>query len=49
MPPATVIPNCATALGSEATFRQEFFCSFESLEGLVYTDFARCVAAGPGR
>jgi hypothetical protein len=34
------------ALG-EATFRQEYCCSFESLEGLVYPDFARCVTAGP--
>jgi hypothetical protein len=27
----------------EAWFRQEFECSFESMEGLVYPDFARCV------
>jgi hypothetical protein len=25
-------------------FRQEYGCSFEALEGLVYPDFARCVA-----
>jgi len=31
----------------EAVYRQEFCCSFESLEGLVYPDFARCVSAGP--
>jgi hypothetical protein len=24
-------------------FRQEFLCSFEAMEGLVYPDFARCV------
>jgi hypothetical protein len=30
------------ALG-ESTFRQEYCCSFEALEGLVYPDFARCV------
>jgi hypothetical protein len=34
------------ALG-ESWYRQEYLCSFESLEGLVYPDFARCVAAGP--
>jgi hypothetical protein len=27
----------------EACFRQEYFCSFEALEGLVYPDFAKCV------
>jgi hypothetical protein len=27
----------------ESWFRQEFCCSFEALEGLVYPDFARCV------
>ena len=30
------------ALG-ESWFRQEYLCSFESLQGLVYPDFARCV------
>src|SRR5262245_14904969 len=30
------------ALG-ESWFRQEYGCSFEALEGLVYPDFARCV------
>jgi hypothetical protein len=30
------------ALG-ESWFRQEYCCSFESLEGLVYPDFARCL------
>ncbi len=34
------------ALG-EAFFRQEYQCSFEALEGLVYPDFARCVVPGP--
>jgi hypothetical protein len=28
-------------------FRQEYQCSFEALEGLVYPDFARCVVHGP--
>jgi hypothetical protein len=32
------------ALG-ESWFRQEYCCSFEAMEGLVYPDFARCVAA----
>jgi hypothetical protein len=27
----------------ESFFRQEYGCSFEALEGLVYPDFARCV------
>jgi uncharacterized protein (TIGR03067 family) len=27
----------------ESWYRQEYFCSFEALEGLVYPDFARCV------
>ena len=31
----------------EAWFRQEYECSFEALEGLVYPDFARCVAYQP--
>jgi hypothetical protein len=30
------------ALG-ESWFRQEYCCSFEALEGLVYPDFARCL------
>ena len=34
------------ALG-ESWFRQEYFCSFESLQGLVYPEFARCVVPGP--
>jgi hypothetical protein len=34
------------ALG-ESWFRQEYCCSFEALEGLVYPDFARCVVPGP--
>lgn len=34
------------ALG-ESWFRQEYLCSFESLQGLVYPDFGRCVTAGP--
>jgi hypothetical protein len=37
------------ALGA-SWFRQEYGCSFEALEGLVYPDFARCVvrASEPG-
>ncbi len=31
----------------ESWFRQEYCCSFEALEGLVYPDFARAVVAGP--
>ncbi len=34
------------ALG-ESWFRQEYGCSFEALEGLVYPDFPRCVVPGP--
>jgi hypothetical protein len=33
------------ALG-ESFFRQEYHCSFEALEGLVYPDFARCIVIG---
>jgi hypothetical protein len=33
----------------ESWFRQEYCCSFEALEGLVYPDFKRCVIPGePG-
>lgn len=35
------------ALG-ESWFRQEYGCSFEAFEGLVYPDFGRCVVSGPG-
>jgi hypothetical protein len=34
------------ALG-ESWYRQEYQCSFEALEGLVYPDFAHCVMPGP--
>jgi hypothetical protein len=34
------------ALG-DSWFRQEYHCSFEALEGLVYPDFDRCVVLGP--
>lgn len=52
--PATQIPRIAPdfldkerrALG-EAWFRQEYCCSFEATEGLVYPDFVRCVAPSP--
>jgi hypothetical protein len=30
-----------------ACFRQEYFCSFEALEGLVFPHFARCLTRGP--
>lgn len=48
--PATQIPRITAeflererrSLG-ESWFRQEYFCSFEAMEGLVYPDFARCV------
>ena len=39
-------PQERRALG-ESWFRQEYGCSFEALEGLVYPDFARCVVPGP--
>jgi hypothetical protein len=31
----------------EAYYRQEYECSFEACEGLVYPDFGRCVVAEP--
>jgi hypothetical protein len=31
----------------ESWYRQEYCCSFEALEGLVYPDFAHCVVPGP--
>ena len=34
------------ALG-ESWFNQEYRCSFEALEGLVYPDFNRCLTKGP--
>ncbi|MBI3824110.1 MAG: hypothetical protein HY289_15690 [Planctomycetes bacterium] len=48
--PATMIPRIAAdflekekrALG-ESWFRQEYCCSFEATEGLVYPEFLRCV------
>ena len=52
--PATRIPRITAAflaqerrsLG-EFWYRQEYLCSFEALEGLVYPDFGRCVVPGP--
>jgi hypothetical protein len=41
IPPAFLAEE-RRALG-ESWFRQEYCCSFEALEGLVYPDFARCV------
>jgi hypothetical protein len=32
----------------ESWFRQEYGCSFEALEGLVFPNFERCVVPGPG-
>jgi len=43
--PSFLAEECR-ALG-EFWFRQEYCCSFEALEGLVYPDFARCVMPGP--
>jgi hypothetical protein len=51
--PAERIPRISTdflarerrTLG-ESWFRQEYSCSFEALEGLVYPDFARCEVVG---
>ena len=52
--PAAKIPRIAPAFlererraMSDATFRQEYCCSFEALEGLVYPDLPRCVVTGP--
>lgn len=50
--PATSVPRISPkfleqerrALGL-SWFRQEYFCSFESVEGLVYPNFERCVVA----
>jgi hypothetical protein len=50
--PATAIPRIKPdflaeerrAMG-ESWFRQEYCCSFEALEGLVYPNFARCLVA----
>jgi len=50
--PASRIPRISPAfleqerraLGA-SWFRQEYCCSFEAMEGLVYPDFARCVVA----
>jgi hypothetical protein len=52
--PAQRIPRIAPAhleaerraLG-ESWFRQEYCCSFETLEGLVYPDLGKCVVPGP--
>ena len=40
--PASFLEQERRALG-EACFRQEYCCSFETVEGVVYPDFARCV------
>ena len=52
--PASQVPRIAPdfleeerrSLG-DSWFRQEYCCSFEALEGLVYADFARCVVTIP--
>jgi len=48
--PASQVPRIAPEflederrILGESWFRQEYCCSFEALEGLVYPDFARCV------
>jgi hypothetical protein len=40
--PPTFLEEERRCLG-EAFFRQEYECSFQALQGLVYPDFARCV------
>jgi len=58
--PVTQVPRISQAFldrarreMGESWFRQEFHCSFEALEGLVYPNFARCVVPAtdlpPGR
>ncbi len=44
--PADFLESERRALG-ESWFRQEYCCSFESLEGLVFPGLPRCVVAGP--
>jgi hypothetical protein len=44
--PAEFLEEERRELGA-SWFRQEYCCSFEALEGLVYPDFARCVVPGP--
>src|SRR5262249_9092072 len=52
--PASQVPRISAeflederrALG-EQWFRQEYCCSFEAVEGLVFPDFARCVVHPP--
>lgn len=44
--PASFLDQERRALG-DSWFRQEYLCSFEALEGLVYPDFARCIVPGP--
>ncbi len=43
---SSVLESDRRELG-ESWYRQEYGCSFEALEGLVYPDFARCVVPGP--
>jgi hypothetical protein len=52
--PAERVPRITAGLLAEERrtlgalyFRQEYGCSFEALEGLVYPDFGRCVVDGP--
>jgi Terminase large subunit, T4likevirus-type, N-terminal len=52
--PATKVPRISAKYLEEERrtlgewwYRQEFCCSFEALEGLVYPDFAACVVPGP--
>jgi hypothetical protein len=39
--------ECERRRLGDSWYRQEYGCSFETLEGLVYPDFARCVVPGP--
>lgn len=52
--PATQVPRIQAKFLDEerrglgdVAFRQEYCCSFEMVEGLVYPELARCVVAGP--
>ena len=52
--PATMCPRIPLELlerqrrvMGESWFRQEYFCAFEALEGVVFPNFADCVVPGP--
>jgi hypothetical protein len=44
--PAAFLAQERRAMG-DSWYRQEYLCSFEALEGLVYPDLAGCVVPGP--